>query len=381
MRHSVDAYGQTTVMVTHDARAAEMADRVLFLGDGLIVKELPRSSAHDILIAMEELETRDDAFALSGLLARKLRTVLTALAIILGVAMVSGTFVLTDSITGAFDSIFASTYRNTDAVVSGKSAFKLSGNNGADRSVVRRVAAAKVKALPDVAAALGGVEGDAHLIGKNGKAIVFGGAPNIGFSVDPTQPRFNSLTLYKGAWPERRRGDRRQVDRREEASRRSVRRSASSRAARSSSSASPVSPSTAPSRRSAARRSPASTSRPRRTSSTSPASSTRSASRRSRASTQQKLLAEIKSILPPGTQVRTGDAQASKDAEDTNSFLVLPAEVPARLRRRRALRRLLRDRELALDHDRAAHARVRDAAHARRVAAPGLASPCSSSRS
>ncbi len=58
VRHSVDAYGQTTVMVTHDGRAAEMADRVLFLGDGVIVKEMPRSSAHDILMAMEELNVR-----------------------------------------------------------------------------------------------------------------------------------------------------------------------------------------------------------------------------------------------------------------------------------------------------------------------------------
>jgi putative ABC transport system ATP-binding protein len=55
VRQSVDSYGQTTVMVTHDARAAEMADRVLFLGDGKIVKEMPRSNAHDILVAMEEL--------------------------------------------------------------------------------------------------------------------------------------------------------------------------------------------------------------------------------------------------------------------------------------------------------------------------------------
>ena len=43
------------------------------------------------------------------------------------------------------------------------------------------------------------VGGDAQLIGKNGKAIVFGGAPNLGFSVDPTQPDFNSLTLVSGA--------------------------------------------------------------------------------------------------------------------------------------------------------------------------------------
>ncbi len=55
MRSSVDDYGQTTVMVTHDARAAAMADRVLFLADGRIVRELPRSSAHDILVAVEGL--------------------------------------------------------------------------------------------------------------------------------------------------------------------------------------------------------------------------------------------------------------------------------------------------------------------------------------
>src|SRR5262249_28492760 len=47
----------------------------------------------------------------------------------------------------------------------------------------------------------GGVAGDAHLSGKNGKAIVFGGAPTLGFSIDPTQARFNSLSLVSGAWP------------------------------------------------------------------------------------------------------------------------------------------------------------------------------------
>ena len=55
MRASVDEYGQTTVMVTHDPRAAAMADRVLFLADGLIVNDIPRSSQHEILLAMEAL--------------------------------------------------------------------------------------------------------------------------------------------------------------------------------------------------------------------------------------------------------------------------------------------------------------------------------------
>ncbi len=58
MRASVDAYGQTTVMVTHDAQAAAMADRVLFLADGQIVQELPRSSPHEILAAIETLNIR-----------------------------------------------------------------------------------------------------------------------------------------------------------------------------------------------------------------------------------------------------------------------------------------------------------------------------------
>jgi putative ABC transport system ATP-binding protein len=58
MRSSVEDYGQTTVMVTHDANAAAMADRVLFLADGQIVQEMPRSSPRDILLAIEKLGVR-----------------------------------------------------------------------------------------------------------------------------------------------------------------------------------------------------------------------------------------------------------------------------------------------------------------------------------
>jgi putative ABC transport system ATP-binding protein len=55
MRDSVDAYGQTTVMVTHDPRAAAIADRILFLADGVIVKDLGSATGHDVVVAMEEL--------------------------------------------------------------------------------------------------------------------------------------------------------------------------------------------------------------------------------------------------------------------------------------------------------------------------------------
>ncbi len=58
MRDAVETYGQTTVMVTHDARAASIADRILFLADGLIVRDIGRSDASEILAAMNELSDR-----------------------------------------------------------------------------------------------------------------------------------------------------------------------------------------------------------------------------------------------------------------------------------------------------------------------------------
>src|SRR3954453_2873554 len=58
MRTSVEAFGQTRVMVTHDAQAAAMADQIFFLADGKIVQRLPRSNRHDILAAIENLNVR-----------------------------------------------------------------------------------------------------------------------------------------------------------------------------------------------------------------------------------------------------------------------------------------------------------------------------------
>jgi len=58
LREAVETYGQTTVMVTHDANASAMADRILFLADGLIVRDQCRSSAQDVLSAMSEVSGR-----------------------------------------------------------------------------------------------------------------------------------------------------------------------------------------------------------------------------------------------------------------------------------------------------------------------------------
>jgi putative ABC transport system ATP-binding protein len=55
MRESVDTYGQTTVMVTHEARAAAIADRILFLADGRIVRDMPGGTQAEILETLNTL--------------------------------------------------------------------------------------------------------------------------------------------------------------------------------------------------------------------------------------------------------------------------------------------------------------------------------------
>ena len=58
LRDSVTSYGQTTVMVTHEAQAAAIADRILFLADGLIVEDIGPSTAREILETLEAVTTR-----------------------------------------------------------------------------------------------------------------------------------------------------------------------------------------------------------------------------------------------------------------------------------------------------------------------------------
>ncbi len=163
MRESVDAYGQTTVMVTHDPRAAAIADRILFIADGLIVKELhaaspPRRCSNGDGRALGVIRV-----ALKGLARRKLRAALTAMAIVLGVAMISGTYILTDTIKSAFGTVFTQVYKHTDVVVTGKSAIgsgEGEDNNGATPPVVLRNRCSRaVQALPGVAEAQGGIVG------------------------------------------------------------------------------------------------------------------------------------------------------------------------------------------------------------------------------
>ncbi|HEX4747844.1 MAG TPA: ABC transporter permease, partial [Gaiellaceae bacterium] len=141
-------------------------------------------------------------FAIRGLLSRKLRTALTAIAIVLGVAMISGTYVLTDSIDQAFDRVFSEIRKGSSAVITGRSAFDLSDGSGVTEPTFDDGLLEEVRALPAVAEAEGSVDSDAtQLIGDDGKAVVSGGAPNLGFSIANGESQFNPLTLREGTWP------------------------------------------------------------------------------------------------------------------------------------------------------------------------------------
>jgi putative ABC transport system permease protein len=136
--------------------------------------------------------------ALKSLLGRKLRLVLTSLAIVMGVAMVSGTYILTDTINKGFGAIFTIAYSKTDAVVTGKQVF--GGTQNAPSFPESTLA--KVQALPGVEAAAGGIGDNAQFVGHNGKTISHGGAPGLAFSVNSGgDQRFNPLTLVQGHWP------------------------------------------------------------------------------------------------------------------------------------------------------------------------------------
>jgi putative ABC transport system permease protein len=137
-------------------------------------------------------------FAVRSFFSRKLRSALTALAIVLGVAMICGSFVLTDSMSKAFGAIYTEIYKNTDAVITGRSAISTSSQNAPP---FQEKLLEKVRELPDVRRAIGGVSAPAHIIGKNGKAVSNGGAPNIGFSVDRSLPELSSITFVTGTWP------------------------------------------------------------------------------------------------------------------------------------------------------------------------------------
>jgi putative ABC transport system permease protein len=137
--------------------------------------------------------------ALKGLAGRKLRSLLTAFAVVIGVSMVSGTFILTDAMQESFSGLFNASSARTDAVIRGKEIVK--GSTNGSGVTIPASLLTKVRALPQVAAAAGEVSPqDAHaadIIGRDGKKAAM---ESVGGSYDPAYARFSPMALKTGAW-------------------------------------------------------------------------------------------------------------------------------------------------------------------------------------
>ena len=135
--------------------------------------------------------------ALKGLGGRKLRTALTMFAVVLGVAMVSATYVFTDTIEKAIDTLLTDAYTGSDAVVSAQDVVDLPAG---ERPTVPAGLADDVSRLAEVEAVSGGIVDTARLLDRNGDPISTRDEA-VGVSVDAAEPRFNPLRLTDGRWP------------------------------------------------------------------------------------------------------------------------------------------------------------------------------------
>ncbi len=307
--------------------------------------------------------------ALKGLAGRRLRTALTALAIVLGVAMVSGTYALTDRMDRAVDALFTGAYTGADAVISGKTVVETSANGDA---TVPAALLDRVAALPQVEAASGGIVDTARLVDRSGKPLSTRDAA-IGVSVDRTSERAPVRPAAADRWPlaggvdgdggrrrhrpearpGRRRPDRRRHARpgpavhdyrRREVHRPELDRQADARDLRRPDRAGALSEDR-PARRDLG------------------GGEGRRFARKARAHAPAARARRRRSCHRRGQSEGRGQGQRQAGRDHP--------EAAARVRRHRALRRRPRHLQHVLDHDRAAHARARDPAHARGVAPPG----------
>jgi putative ABC transport system permease protein len=134
-----------------------------------------------------------------SLTAHKLRTILTMLAILLGVAMISGTYVLTDQINNGFQQIFTDAYKGTDVTVTRKAAFSGAEMSGAVSGLPESLVG-QVKGVDGVATAVGYVAGTGA-VAVDGKLVSTGGSPTLFFSYSPGMEQLQPNTFVQGAPP------------------------------------------------------------------------------------------------------------------------------------------------------------------------------------
>jgi len=142
--------------------------------------------------------------ALRGLVGRPLRTLLTMLAVVLGVAMVTGSSVLGATMQRAFDVVFSSAYASTDVVVSGKSVVEWSesGAPTLPTSLLARVR--EVEGVERAAGAILDFSANAPyaiVVGPDGEKL--SGDPSFMIGFEPEDERFNPLRLSEGRWAAR----------------------------------------------------------------------------------------------------------------------------------------------------------------------------------
>jgi putative ABC transport system permease protein len=136
--------------------------------------------------------------SLKGMAARKLRTVLTALAVVLGVALIAGTYILTDTINHQFDQIFAQVRKGVDVSVTTKKVFNT--DNNANPPAFPASYVAKVQQVPGVQKAAGGIFDNGTILDNKGKKIGgSNGAPNF-ISSNAPQP-FDPFNYVAGHPP------------------------------------------------------------------------------------------------------------------------------------------------------------------------------------
>src|SRR3954469_21319352 len=129
---------------------------------------------------------------LKGLAMHKTRAVLTTLAVVIGVAMISGAYVVSDTMLSAAKSLSSAAYDNTDAVVLKKQAFNKKDDVGT-AVTIPAATIARVRALPQVAAVTGDITEQAKLINKKGKVV--GSGPYFAVGYDPVNAK--NLSPFK----------------------------------------------------------------------------------------------------------------------------------------------------------------------------------------
>ena len=204
LRRSVDELGRTVVIVTHDPRVASYADRLVLLVDGKVAEDTAVQGEEQVLAAHAlRLARAVLSLAIRNLFARKFRAISTASSVFFGVAMISGTLFISESVNRSFDNLFGEVNAGIDVTVREATVvddpFDQGPQAGFEDSVLETV-----QDVEGVEAAEG-VIADVRIsiLGDDGDRIgpPSGGPPHIALSTVETD-EFDALTVVDGESPD-----------------------------------------------------------------------------------------------------------------------------------------------------------------------------------